>query len=70
MKRSSILDNLSFNSYAVEEDNENRTYVVFKIMMLGAKCTFVLKQPLGSRAYLKYIRMRKSQTTKNKRQSM
>lgn len=43
MKRSSILDNLSFNSYAVEEENENRTYYKIKMMMLGAKCTYALK---------------------------
>lgn len=41
MKRSSLLDNLSFNSYAVEEDFEHRNYFKIKIMLLGAKCTFV-----------------------------
>lgn len=38
MKRSSIIDNLSFNSYAVEEDSEHRQYFKIKIMLLGGKC--------------------------------
>ena len=52
MKRSSLLDNLSFNSYAVEEDFEHRNYLKIKIMLLGAKCTFVWIEAVGKSSML------------------